>query len=166
MVIHEYPRLCCIYPHMDAQHHCSRFFRTHSVISWCTVNKRIPDRTFKKKNILQISHLAFLPQNTLRNLSEIELSVNTTCPHPTQPPPPPQRTTCRRWQVANWNYEQAFLMLLHNYRIVTLLVLTLRKGTWSNNLNESQCHCFFLLPLNFGNWQSWKIQHVMHSCSN
>lgn len=25
-------------------------------------------------------------------------------------------TTCRRWQIANWIYEQALLALLHNYR--------------------------------------------------
>lgn len=31
-------------------------------------------------------------------------------------------TTCRRWQIANWIYEQALLTLLHNYRNAMPLV--------------------------------------------
>lgn len=37
-------------------------------------------------------------------------------------------TTWRRWQIANWIYEQALLTLLHNYR--NAMPLVFKEGAW------------------------------------
>lgn len=66
-------------------------------------------------------------------------------------------TTCRRWQIANWIYEQALWTLLHNYRKALPLVFFMKK----KKQRRERDLCLIPIQSFLPGWLSEKLCHVL-----